>query len=169
MCAGLTETRRSAVWEALVAGLSPDERKDFASLLRHLRGGPPFAMGIYASVFRQHACDVSGSCTNDPFAFQSGAQITKNSAVNMANDYYFKASDGMTRQNVDPAANATSANGTGLLTNANVMDGLAYSGTGGITDTTNCQWENHAAANVPGLLFIQIYRKVAKLGKTCTE
>jgi len=64
---------------------------------------------------------------------------------------------------------ATSANGTGLLTNANVMDGLAYSGTGGITDTTNCQWENHAAANVPGLLFIQIYRKVAKLGKTCTE
>jgi hypothetical protein len=132
-------------------------------------GGPPFAMGIYASVFRQHACDVSGSCTNDPSALQSGAQITKNSAVNMANDYYFKASDGMTRQNLDPAVTATSANGTGLLTNAMVMEGLAYSGTGGITDTTNCQWENHAAANVPGLLFIQIYRKVAKLGKTCTE
>jgi hypothetical protein len=131
-------------------------------------GGPPFANGIYASVFRQHTCD-GGTCIGDSFANQSGVQITKSSAVNMANDYYFKASDGMTRQNIDPAVNATTANGTGLLTNASVIDSLAYSGTGGITDTTNCQWEAHAAANVPGLLFIQIYRKTAKLGKTCTE
>jgi hypothetical protein len=132
-------------------------------------GGPSFANGIYASVFRAHACEAGGACTNDPLANQSGVQITKSSVVNPANDYYFKSTDGMTRQNIDSTANATSANGTGLLTNANVMESLVYSGTGGITDTTNCQWENHAAANVPGLLFIQIYRKTAKLGKTCTE
>ena len=129
-------------------------------------GGPSFANGIYAAVYRQHTCDGAGACD---FATQSGVQITKSSVVNAANDYYFMSSDGMTRQHIDPAANATSANGTGLLTNASVNDSLAYSGTGGITDTTNCQWENHAAADVPGLLFIQIYRKTAKLGKTCTE
>ena len=131
-------------------------------------GGPPFANGIYASVFRQHTCD-GGSCVGDSFALQSGVQITKSGAVNMANDFYFKASDGMTRQNIDSTVNATTANGTGLLINASVTDSLAYAGTGGITDTTNCQWESHAAANVPGLLFIQIYRKTAKPLKTCTE
>ena len=131
-------------------------------------GGPSLANGIYASIFRAHTCD-GGTCIGDSFANQSGAQITKSSAVNMANDFYFKSSDGNTRQNIDSAANATSMNGTGLLINASVDDSLAYSGTGGITDTTNCQWEPHAAANVPGLLFIQIYRKTAKLGKTCAE
>jgi len=50
-----------------------------------------------------------------------------------------------------------------------VTDGPIYTGSGGITDTTNCQWESHAAANVPGLLFIQIYRKTQKPLKTCTE
>jgi hypothetical protein len=130
-------------------------------------GGPSFANGIYASVFRAHTCD-DGTCIGDSFANQSGVQITKSSVVNGANDFYFLAADGMTRQHVD-AVNSTSANGTGLLINASVDDSLAYSGTMGITDTTNCQWESHAAANVPGLLFIQIYRKTRKLGKTCTE
>jgi hypothetical protein len=131
-------------------------------------GGPSFANGIYASVFRAHTCD-GGTCIGDSFAGQSNVQITKSGAVNAANDYYFLAADGATRQHIDGTANSTSMNGTGLLTNASVADSLAYSGTGGITDTTNCQWESHAAANVPGLLFIQIYRKTAKLGKTCAE
>jgi len=131
-------------------------------------GGPSFANGIYAAVFRAHTCD-GGTCIGDSFATQSGVSITKSGAVNAANDYYFL--NEATRDHIDPAVSATSTtmNGTGLLTNASVNDSLAYSGTGGITDTTNCQWESHAAANVPGLLFIQIYRKTAKLGKTCAE
>jgi hypothetical protein len=129
--------------------------------------GPPFASGIYAAVFRAHTCD-GGTCIGDSFATQSGVQITKSSVVNAANDYYFLGTEA-TRDHLDSTANATTMNGTGLLTGARVIDSLAYSGTGGITDTTNCQWENHAAANVPGLLFIQIYRKTAKLGKTCAE
>jgi hypothetical protein len=129
-------------------------------------GGPSFANGIYSAVFRANACD-GGTCSGDAFANQSGVAITKSTVVNAANDYYFM--NEATRDHLDPAANATTMNGTGLLTGAKVTDSLAYSGTGGITDTTNCQWENHAAANVPGLLFIQIYRKTAKLGKTCTE
>ncbi|HEY6036451.1 MAG TPA: hypothetical protein VIV58_19370 [Kofleriaceae bacterium] len=130
-------------------------------------GGPPFASGIYAAVYRAHTCD-GGTCVGDSFANQSGVSITKALAVHPENDFYFKSTDGQTRQNLDTTA-ATSVNGTGLLINASVDDSLAYSGTGGITDTTNCQWESHAAANVPGLLFIQIYRKTQKPFKTCTE
>jgi len=131
-------------------------------------GGPPFANGIYAGVFRAHTCD-GGTCIGDSFANQMNAQMTKSTVVIPANDFYFKTSDGMTRENVDNNMNATSANGTALYINASVDDSLAYSGTGSIVDTVNCQWEPHAAANVPGLLFIQIYRKTAKLGKTCAE
>lgn len=128
--------------------------------------GPSFANGIYASVFRQHTCD-GGTCIGDSFATQSGVAITKMGGVNMANDYYFM--NEATRQHLDATANATTMNGTGLLTNADVNDSLVYSGTGGITDTVNCKWEAHAAADVAGLLFIQIYRKTATLGHTCAE
>lgn len=131
-------------------------------------GGPSFANGIYAAVFRKHVCDANSSCA-DPFTNQDGATFTKSGSPVPANDYYFQASDANGRLHIDSAANASSMNGTALATGTSVNDSLAYSGTGGITDTANCQWEPHAAANVPGLLFIQIYKKTNKVGKTCTE
>jgi len=130
-------------------------------------GGPPFSMGIYAAVFRAHVCDANSSCA-DPFTNQSGATFTHMGSPVPANDYYFKASDANNRLNIDTTS-STSVNGTALNTGTTVNEGLAYSGTGGITDTNNCQWETHAAANVAGLLFVQVYKKTNKLGKTCTE
>jgi len=131
-------------------------------------GGPSLSTGIYAGVFRAHNCD-NGTCVGDAFANQAGVQISKGTTVNGSNDFYFLAADGNTRQHNDGSANATSMNGTALLINTMVGDGPIYTGQMGITDTTNCQWEPHAAANVPGLLFIQIFRKTAKALKTCTE
>ena len=70
---------------------------------------------------------------------------------------------------IDPSALLTGQNGTGLLVNASVNDSLVYSGSGGLTDTANCQWKTHAAAALPGIVFIQIYRPVNQIGKTCTQ
>ena len=67
---------------------------------------------------------------------------------------------------IDAAATATGMNGTGLLTGASVNDSLVYSGTGGITDTTNCKWENHAAASLPTIVFFQVYRPMNQVGHT---
>jgi hypothetical protein len=94
--------------------------------------------------------------------------FTKNGNPQAANDYYFMAETG--RLHIDGAASSTSINGTALFTGASVNDGLAYSGnTGGITDTTNCQWETHAAASIPGVVFMQVYRPTNKPLKTCTQ
>ncbi|MEO8845691.1 MAG: hypothetical protein ABI591_10810 [Kofleriaceae bacterium] len=130
-------------------------------------GGPMLSAGIYASVFRTHGCDSAGTCTGDAFANQSGVTITKSGMTHSANDSYFQAETG--RVNLDGAANATSINGTGLYTGASVDDGLVYSGTGGIADTANCAWEPHAAASIPGLVFIQVYRPINIPLKTCTQ
>jgi hypothetical protein len=132
-------------------------------------GGPMLANGIYSAVFRTHMCDpVSGVCTGDGFANQMGVTFTKNGNPQAANDYYFMAETG--RLHIDGAASSTSINGTALFTGASVNDGLAYSGnTGGITDTTNCQWETHAAASIPGVVFMQVYRPTNKPLKTCTQ
>lgn len=131
-------------------------------------GGPSFANGIYAAVFRKHVCDQNSTCA-DPFSYQTGTTFTKMGSPVPANDYYFQAADADDRLHIDMAGSSTSVNGTALATNTSVNDSLIYSGSGGITDTVNCQWEPHAAANVAGLLFIQVYKKQNKLGKTCTE
>jgi hypothetical protein len=131
-------------------------------------GGPPLSGGIYVGIFRTHMCDpTTGTCTGDGFADQMGVTITKNGSPVPANDYYFQAE--ATHLHIDAAATATSINGTGLLTNASVNDSLAYSGTGGITDTTNCQWETHAAASLANIVFLQVYRPQSKPLKTCTQ
>lgn len=130
-------------------------------------GGPMLTSGIYASVFRTHGCDSTGACTGDRFANQMGVTITKSGATQPASDFYFQAETG--RVHLDGAASATSINGTGLFTGASVNDGPVFSGTGGIADTANCTWEPHAAANVAGLLFIQVYRPINKPLKTCTQ
>jgi hypothetical protein len=130
-------------------------------------GGPMLANGIYAAIFRTHGCDSTGACTGDGFANQMGVTITKGTNPQPANDYYFQAETG--RLHIDGAASVTSIDGTGLYAGASVDDGPAYSGTGGISDTTNCTWEPHAAASIPGLVFMQVYRPINKPTKTCTQ
>jgi hypothetical protein len=129
-------------------------------------GGPTLASGIYSAIFRTHGC-VTGTCTGDAFANQTGVTITKSGNPQAANDYYFQSEPG--RMHIDATATATTMNGTALYTNASVNDSLVYSGAGGITDTVNCGWETHAAASIPGIVFMQIYRPSSKPTKTCTQ
>ena len=126
-------------------------------------GGPAVSTGMYVAIFRTHKLG-----NGDPLAPQSGVTITKSGSPVPSNDYYFKAAE-TNHQNVDPIATATGANGTGLLTNASVTDNLVWSGNGGITDQNNCEWETHAAASLPFIVFFQIYRPQNVIGKTCTQ
>jgi hypothetical protein len=131
-------------------------------------GGPPVSGGIYVAIYRSHKCDSTGTCTGDKFAGQSGVTITLMGSTLPNNDYYFTAAE-TGRTTIDGAASATGMNGTGLLTGASVGDGLNYSGTGGITDTTNCKWETHAAASLANIVFFQIYRPMNQVGHTCNQ
>ncbi len=131
-------------------------------------GGPTVANGVFAMMFRAH-CVGSMGCTGDPLAEQSGVQMTKNGTpLPMANAKYFLAAQ-TTRDTIDPTATMTGANGTGLNDNASVTDSLAYSGQGGITDNNNCKWELHAGAALANIVFVQVFRKINVIGKTCTE
>jgi hypothetical protein len=63
---------------------------------------------------------------------------------------------------IDPAASATSANGTALVTGAQ-LDG--YIGAGGLP--AECSFEPHAGVSIPNVLFIQIFRPTDASGQTC--
>jgi len=130
--------------------------------------GPPVSGGIYVAIFRTHKCDATGMCTGDKFATQSGVTITLSGSTLPNNDYYFTSTQ-TTHQTIDINASATGANGTGLLTGASVTNLTKYSGTGGINDTADCTWENHAAASLPNIVFFQIYRPTNILGKQCAQ
>jgi hypothetical protein len=132
-------------------------------------GGPMLSDGIYVGIFRAHVCmSFDTMCTGDVFADQGGVTFTKSGSTEPDDDYYFLAET--THDHIDPTATATSINGTGLLTMASVNDELVYSGTGGITDTTNCKWETHAAASLSGIVFFQVYRPTnSSFNTTCTQ
>jgi hypothetical protein len=131
-------------------------------------GGPMLSTGIYVGVFRTHKCDVTtGVCTGDKFANQSGVTFVKQGVAHTSQDYYFQAETN--HLNIDMAANVTSINGTVLYTGASVADNLVYSGMGGLTDTTNCQWETHAAASLANIVFFQVYRPEDKGVNTCAQ
>lgn len=119
------------------------------------RGGPPLSGGIYVGMFRQHKIPM-GQGGADPT--QAGVKFTKSGSLIPSQDYYFTANQ-TTNTTIDPAAMVTGVNGSGFLTGTSVNDATAYSATGGITDTANCTWENHAAANLANVVFFQIYRK----------
>ncbi len=125
-------------------------------------GGPSLTTGIYAAVFRAHAEGVG-----DQYANQPDVTITTGASSITPSYYYFNAAE-TNRTNIDMDATATGANGTGLVTGTGVLTS-PWSGTGGIADTTNCKWDQHIAATLQGIVFIQVYRKVAQFGKTCTE
>jgi hypothetical protein len=126
-------------------------------------GGPMIANGVFAGIFRAHACPDSG-CTGDPLAPQAGVVFVKPAGVS----YYFGATEAG-HATIDPVAAMTGANGTGLLAGVSLADGFTFSGMNGITDATDCRWETHAAVALPYIVFIQIFRKQSQLGKTCSE
>jgi hypothetical protein len=132
-------------------------------------GGPPVSGGIYAAIFRAHTCDANtGVCTGDAFANQAGVIMTKGMPTRVTEPAkYFTASE-TGRTTIDSTATATGANGTALVTGASVLDGFVYSGNMGLSDTTNCQWEFHAAASLPNIVFFQVYRPTNTSGHTCT-
>lgn len=118
--------------------------------------GPSLTTGIYAPVYRAHKLG-----NGDPFANQMGVTFTPAKTT-----YYFPAA-ATNRQMIDPEATATGANGTVLVTNADVDDGAVYGGQGGLGP--GCVWEPHAGASLPGIVFIQVFRKANALGQTCND
>jgi len=132
-------------------------------------GAPTVANGIYVGIFRAHKCDQNNNnCTGDKFANQAGVSFTLTGGPLTNDDFYFQAAE-VGHTMIDPAQNATGVNGTGLLKNATVMNGLMYSGQGGLTDTTNCKWDIKAAASVANIVFFQVYRPINQPGRQCTE
>jgi hypothetical protein len=119
-------------------------------------GGPPLSTGYYVPIFVQHSTGF------DP---QSGVTFLQTMGSGTQAFYFTPAET--TRTTIVGAATMTGANGTALVTGADVADNLAYTGTGGIVDTTNCKWETHAGATLPGIVFAQIIRPMAQLGHTC--
>lgn len=132
-------------------------------------GGPSVSTGFHVLIFRAHKCDATtGQCNGDAQENQPGVQIYKNTLAVPNNDFYFDAADAG-HTTIDPAATVTGANGTGLLTGASVTDNLVWTGMGGLSDTTNCKWESHAAASIPNVVSFQIYRPANQVGHTCNQ
>lgn len=125
-------------------------------------GGPSLAAGIYAPIFRPH---VGTSPDPDRTKDQSGVGVVCAGVGIPARDYYFGAA-ATTRASLDAAATVTGANGTALVTGATLADGT-YTGAGGLSDATNCRWESRLAATVPSVLWVQIFRPIDQIGKTC--
>lgn len=126
--------------------------------------GVSLQTGVYAPIYRKH---VLGG--GDPFANQEGVQVSRDGTNTGVADYYFPAA-ATTRGALDSGANMTGANGTALVTNATLGGGssqLAYGGIGGLGD--GCIWEPHAGASLPGIVFIQVFRKTNRLGETCND
>ena len=111
--------------------------------------------GYYVNVFRAHRTG---------FDTQAGVQSTRGGSPNLANDFYFTAAQ-TTRQTVDTAATVTGANGTAIITNAAVSEGVAYGGQNAIP--ASCVWEAHAGASLPNIVFIQLFRPVNAVAQTC--
>jgi hypothetical protein len=117
-------------------------------------GGPAIGDGIYVDLFRAHLTGLGG---------QAGVTVTKGAATIHPNDFYFTA-DEQVRETVDTTSQMTGVNGAALLVHQN---GLGYAGTGGLAD--GCAWEQHIAASVPNIVFVQVTRPTDASGKTCAQ
>lgn len=118
-------------------------------------GMPPLdgTHGIFAAIYRGHrtGSDLASGVT---FKALTGTATTT--------VYYL---GGTTRSSVDTAATATAANGTALVGISGGMATDQYYGLGGLP--AECKWENHGAASVPYVVFIQIFRPTSVSGMTC--
>lgn len=120
--------------------------------------GATLQTGVYAAIYR---------ASKTGFANQAGVKISRGGtqAGNEipSNDFYF-APDATTRTTIT-ADNETGVNGTAFVNNATVD--MLYYGRGGLG--AGCMWEPHAAASLPGVLFVQVFRKVNLPGETCAD
>jgi len=110
-------------------------------------GGPKVSDGIFVAIFRAARLGTVG---------QAGVTILRAGTPIPGDDFYFA---GAPRTTIDGNASSTSANGTALVTGAQ-LDG--YLGAGGLP--TECSYEGHAGVSIPNVLFIQIFRPN---GPTC--
>jgi hypothetical protein len=124
-------------------------------------GAPALTAGLYAPVYRGHRTGTD-LAANVAVTFAPMSMPT-NMMTNKDRDFYFGAAE-TTRTTLDPAANATGANGTALFSGATLAE--VYSGAGGGIPAT-CLWEVHAAQAIPGVIFIQIFRPMNFPGMTC--
>ena len=134
-------------------------------------GGPSISTGYYVPVYRAHCVDGVGSgpgCTGDPLVNAPGVAFANTDASHPTQAVYFQAAQ-TTRHDVDTAATVTGANGTALVTGATTAASLAYTGTGALTDPTNCKWDLKAGGTLSGVVFIQVFRPINVTFKTCTE
>lgn len=126
------------------------------------QGGPAISpmYGLYAAIFRSHACNAESECNGDRFATEAGVTFNVSPAA------YFI--DGPGHKTVAPNANATTSNGTALAT---LMDlPTSVTGSGGLGGSTDdCQWPLLLAGPSPGGVLFQVFRPIAKTGKTCTR
>jgi hypothetical protein len=125
-------------------------------------GAPSLAAGIYAPVYRGHrtGTDLASGVTVTFGPMTSPPTYPTTTAT--PRDFYF-SSTATTRTTLDGAANATGANGTALWSGATLTE--VYAGAGGLP--AQCLWEAHAAAAIPGVIFIQIFRPMNFPGMTC--
>lgn len=112
--------------------------------------GPPVSGGIFVAIFRAMRTGQAN---------QAGVTILKGPTPIPDDDFYFA---GAARTTIDAAASATSANGTALVTNAQLE---GYIGAGGLP--AECAYEGHAGVSIPNVLFIQIFRPTDASGQTC--
>ena len=125
-------------------------------------GGPTTANGTFVGIFRAHV-----ATSTDLFTNQGGVTMTKNGTAIATATYFDPTST--SRTTIDTSATSTGVSGSGVLASASVTDGLGYAGSGGITDTANCRWEPHFADVLPDAVVVQVFRKIAVLGRTCSE
>ncbi len=111
------------------------------------------AGGVYLNLFRAKPTGTD---------LAAGVTITRGSTAVPADDFYFGANDAG-RLTIDPLADATGINGTGLMINSALGP---HGATGGIPAAT-CAWEGKVGASVPGVVLVQTRRPVNATGQTC--
>ncbi|HTL36155.1 MAG TPA: hypothetical protein VL326_23650 [Kofleriaceae bacterium] len=122
--------------------------------------GPALSNGVYAGVFRKHRAG-----NGDPLEPQPGVRITKNGSV-ISGARYFTAAE-TDHLTIDMNATVTGANGTVLVTGTSISDSVVYGGDQGLG--TGCRWQSNPAANLPGIVFIEIFHKLDAIGETCAD
>jgi hypothetical protein len=119
-------------------------------------GGPPISGGVFVTIFRARSTGLTN---------QAGVTVTRGGATIPADDAYFGAAQAG-HTSIDPAATATGANGTALVTNASIAESAVYSAQVGPLPA-ECRWELHAGASIPFVLFVQVFRPTNASGQTC--
>ncbi len=131
--------------------------------------GATLTTGVFAAVFYAHKNRFDGSQTFDDLLItQPGVTITKDGSEPSNdisdNDFYFDPA--ATTRTAITADTETGVNGTGLVDNASYANGM-YTGRGGLG--AGCLWEKRSAASIPGVVFVQAFRKLDVLPGQCND